>query len=125
MDSLAAYDSPHHHHWLKVTTPLTLRTKASPPTRNMEALVLSSVHDKDDDTLPSTDLITHINICFKAHKRTTRLLLKHARNLRRLNYGKALLRRFFKKPRMALQSIFRTTPEEANTQPLPTDLSII
>jgi hypothetical protein len=32
---------------------------------------------------------------------------------------------FLKKPRVALQSILRTAADEANTQPLPTDLSIL
>ncbi len=32
---------------------------------------------------------------------------------------------FLKKPRVALQSILRTAADKANTQPLPTDLSIL
>jgi hypothetical protein len=32
---------------------------------------------------------------------------------------------FFKKPRMAIQSVLRTAVDEANTHPLPTDLSIL
>jgi hypothetical protein len=80
MESIATDESPHHHHWLRVTTPLTLRTKPPPPIWNLETLILTDVPEKDDDTPPSTDLITRINACFKAHRRTTRLLLKHARN---------------------------------------------
>jgi hypothetical protein len=76
MESIATDESPHHYHWFRVTTPLTLRTKASPPIRNLETLILTNVPDTDDDTPPSTDLVTRINACFKAHKRTTRLLLK-------------------------------------------------
>ena len=66
-----------------------------------------------------------MNACFKTHKRTTRILLKYARNQRRLKYGKALLRMFINKTKVALQSILRTAAEEENTQPLPTDLSIV
>jgi hypothetical protein len=92
MESIATAESPRHHLWLRVNTPLTRRTVASPPIRNLKALILTDVPDEDDDTTQSTDLITQINACFKAHRRTTRLLLKHARNQRRLKYGKALLR---------------------------------
>jgi hypothetical protein len=74
---------------------LTLRTVASPPIRNLEALILTNVHDEDDDTTPSPNLNSRINACFKAHRITTRLLLKHARNQRRLKYGKSLPRMFF------------------------------
>jgi hypothetical protein len=108
-----------------VTTPLNLRTVASPPIRNLEALLLTDVHEDDDDTTPSPDLTSRVNACFKAHMRTTRLLLKHAHNQRRLKYGKDLLRMFLKKPKMALQSILRTAAEEKNTHPLPTDLSFL
>jgi hypothetical protein len=41
-----------------------------------------------------------------------------------IKYGKALLRMFFKTPKVALQPILRTAAEEENTQPLPTVLSI-
>jgi hypothetical protein len=42
-----------------------------------------------------------------------------------LKYGKALLLMFIKKTKVALHSIFRTTAEEDNSQPLPTYLSIL
>ena len=87
-------ESPHHQLWLKVTTLVTLRTVASLPIQNLEALILTEVPDDDDDTTPSPDLNNRMNACFKSLKRTTRLLLKHARNQRRLKYGKALLRMF-------------------------------
>ena len=80
-----------------VTTPLTLRTVASPPIRNLAALNLTDVPKDEDDTTPSPDLDNLVSTCFKAHKQTTRLLLKHARNQRRLKYGKDLLRIFLKK----------------------------
>ena len=62
------------------------------PIWNLEALSLKYVIGDDDDTTPSPYLNNRVNACFKAHWRTTRLLLKHARNQRRLKYGKALLR---------------------------------
>ena len=96
-----------------------------PPIRNLEALIFTTVPDEDDDTTPSQDLNNRINACFKSHRRTTRLLLKHARNQRRLTYGEALLRMFLKKPMVALQSILRTAAEKENTQSIPTDLSIL
>jgi hypothetical protein len=65
-----------------------------PPIRHLEALILTDVLDDDDDTTPSPGLNNLVSKCFKARKRTTRLLLKHARNQRRLKYGKALLRMF-------------------------------
>ncbi len=104
---------------------MTLRTVASPPIRSLEALILTDAPDDDDDTTQSSDLNNRVTACFKAHRRATRLLLKHARNQRRLKYGKALLLMILEKPRVALQSILRTAAEEENTQPLPTDLSIL
>jgi hypothetical protein len=65
-----------------------------PPIRNLEALILTDAADNDDDTTQSLDLNNRVIACFKAHRRTTRLLLKHARNQCRLKYGKALLRMF-------------------------------
>ena len=96
-----------------------------PPIRTLETLILTDVTVEEDDATPSPDLNNRINACFKAHRRTTRILLKHARNQRRLKYGKALLRMFLKKPRVALQSILRTAAEKENIQPLPMDDSIL
>jgi hypothetical protein len=53
--------------WLKVTTPVTLITLASPPIRNLEALILTDVLDDDDDEAQSLDLTNRVNACFKAH----------------------------------------------------------
>jgi hypothetical protein len=130
MDSLSDTESPHHSLWLRVTNPLILRTAASPPIRNLEALSLADSPDAEDDEdtdTPSHDITNRLTACFKAQRRTTRLLLKHARNQRRLKYGQSLLRMFFKKPRVALQSILRTTAavKAQDSQPLPTNLSII
>ena len=55
----------------------------------------------------------------------TRLLIRHARNLRRNRYGKALLRVFDKKPSVTLKSILRTTEGATNTYSLPPYLSVV
>jgi hypothetical protein len=52
-------------------------------------------------------------------------LIKHTRNQRRLNYGKALLRMFVKKPKVALQSILRDAERISDPQVLPTNFSVI
>jgi hypothetical protein len=53
----------------------------------------------------------------------TRLLLKHARNQRRVKYGNTLLHMFITKTKAALQSILRTAAGELDSQPLSTNLS--
>jgi hypothetical protein len=63
--------------------------------------------------------------CFKGLKKATRLLIRHARNFRRLKYGKTLLRIFAKKPSAALKSILRTSEGTTDNPKLPTDLSIL
>ena len=79
-DTLSDPDSPYHKLWLRVTTPLTLRTETSPPIRHQEALSLQDIpDDKEGDTLPP-NLDSRLRTCFKAQRHTTRLLLKHARN---------------------------------------------
>jgi len=106
LETLSDTESPRHKLWLRVTTSRTLRTVASLPIRSLEALTITDPQDDDDDstsppdinvddTIPATDLNSRLNICFKVHRRTTRLLIKHACNRRRLKYGKALLRMFF------------------------------
>ncbi len=66
-----------------------------------------------------------IQACFKGLRKATRLLLKHARSVRRFKFGKILPRMFAKKPNMALKSIIRTAAGNSDTNTLPTDLSII
>ncbi len=82
------------------------------------------MHQEDlaivNDSTPSK-----IQTCFKDLRRVTRLLIRHARNLRRLGYGKALLRVFVKKPSVALKSTMRIAEGETNTTFLPTNLSEI
>jgi hypothetical protein len=63
--------------------------------------------------------------CFKGLGKATHLLIRHARNFRRLKYGKALLRLFVKKPSVALKSILRTSEETTDNPTLPIDLSIL
>jgi hypothetical protein len=92
LETMSDTTSPHHKLWLRVTNPLTLRIVAFPPIRNLEALSLTDPPDNDIDATPSPDLNNRLSACFKAHRRATCLLLKHARNQRRLTYGKGLLR---------------------------------
>ncbi len=49
----------------------------------------------------------------------------HVRNLRRLKYGKILLRVFAKKPSVALKFILRSATRDAASTTLPIDLSIL
>ena len=79
--------------WQEVNTTLPLRTELSPPPKDIASLGL--LHQEDlvivDDTSPSK-----LQACFKGLRRATRILLRHARNLRRLRYGKTLLHLFVK-----------------------------
>jgi len=63
--------------------------------------------------------------CFKGLRRATRILIRHARNLRRMKYGKTLLRIFAKKPRAALNSIIRTLEGTLDNPTLPTNISVL
>ena len=53
-----------------------------------------------DDTSPS-----QFKTNFKGLRKVTRILTPHARNLRRVRYGKALLRLLIKKTSVAFKSI--------------------
>ena len=63
--------------------------------------------------------------CFRGLRKATRLLTRHAHNLRRLKYGKALLRMFVKNQSVALKSILRTSEGTPDNPTLPTDLSVL
>jgi hypothetical protein len=63
--------------------------------------------------------------CFTCMRRVNRILIRLARILRRRRYGKAMLRLFFKKPSVVLESILRKTEGVTYTHSLPTDLSVI
>ena len=95
---------------------MTLRTAASPPIRNLEALSLADpphVEEAVDDDTQSPDMASRLVACFKVHRRTMRLLLKHVRTQRKIKFGQTLLRMFVKKPKVALQTILRTTAAAA------------
>ena len=64
-------------------------------------------------------------LCFTGLRNAARLLIRHARNIRRQKYGKSLLRMSVKKPSMALKTILRTSSRTPGTPTLPTDLSIL
>jgi hypothetical protein len=63
--------------------------------------------------------------CFKGLRKAVRLLIRHARNVRRQKYGKALFRMFVKKPSVAIKPILRTFEGTTDNPTLPTDLSIL
>ena len=109
--------------WSIVSTPVQIRTILSPLQRGIDTLGLLTRHDllHNGDTPPSQA----IHACFKSLRKAIKLLLKHAQDVRRIKYGKNLLRLFAKKPNMALKSILRTTAGNTNTNTLPTDLFII
>jgi hypothetical protein len=88
--------------WSSVDTPLFLRTVLSPPPKDLDSL---RVLLRLDPTLKGTTTSQATHACFKGLRKATHLLILHARNLRRLKYGKAIIRMFVKKPRAALKSI--------------------
>ncbi len=85
--------------WEEVRTPVFLRTKLSPPPRDLSLLGILNMHDlfANEESNPA-----QFHTILKGMRRATRILMRHARNLRRMRYGKALLRMFIKKPSMAL-----------------------
>ena len=109
--------------WSSVSMPVRLRTSLSPLPRHFDTLGLLT----REDLHPTGDNppIHTIQACFKGLRKAIRLLHKHARSVRRLNYGKFLLRFFAKRPNMALKSILRKAVVNPTTNALPTDLSII
>ena len=106
-----------------VNTPLPLRAVLSPPPKDIDAIgrLTRAELYPDRYTPPSQAL----NACFKGLRQMPRHRMRHDRNIRRLKYGKVLLRVFVKKPNMALKSIMRTAMETSTHSTLPTDLSII
>ena len=94
----------------------------SPPPKNMDAL---RVLVRLDHPLMGTTTLATVQYCYKGLGKTTRILLRHARNFRRLKYGKALLRMFVKKPSVALKSILRSAEGTTDNPTLTTDLSIL
>ncbi len=82
------------------------------------------MHNEDmvtiDDTTPSK-----FQSCFKGLRKVNRLLIRHARNLRRIRQGKAMFRVFVKKPSVALECVLSIAEVVTNTTSLPPDLSVI
>ena len=78
-----------------------------------------------DPTPMGTTTLHASQCCFKGLRNAARLLIRDARNVRHLKYGKALLRMFVKKPSVALKSILRTSVGTSDNPTLPTDLSIL
>jgi len=80
---------------------------------------------RPEPTLKGTSTLPAAHDCFKGLRKATRLLIRHARNLRRLIYGKALIRMFVKKPSVALKSMLRTSERTPDNPTLPTDLPVL
>jgi hypothetical protein len=99
--------------------PLIFRTADSPPNRNQEALSLTYTPETGVDAEPALDLLSCLSACFKAHKRTTRLLLKHARSRRRLQYGQVLLHMFINKQRWPCSRSFAPQRRQETPNPYP------
>jgi hypothetical protein len=78
------------------------------------------------DTTPMDPTILQATLDgFRGLRKASRLLIRHARNLRRLKYGKELLRIFVKKPSVALKSILRTSEGATDNPTLHIDLSVL
>ncbi len=102
--------------WSSVSKPLSLRTILNPPPK--DASSLGVIHRLD--TTPRDPTTLHAaHDCFRGLRKAIRLFIRHARNLRRLKYGKALLRIFVKKPITALKSILRTSEGTADNPSPP------
>ena len=86
---------------------------------SLGVLLLSDTTPMDPTTLQAA------HDCFRGLMKATRPLIRHARNLRHLKYGKALLRIFVKKPSAALKSILCTSEGTLDNLTLPTDLSVL
>jgi hypothetical protein len=90
---------PYPSLWSSVNNPLSLHTILNPPPKDMDCLWVLL---RPETTPMDSATIQAAYGCFKGLRRATRLLIRHARNLRRLKYGKALLRLFAKNPSAAL-----------------------
>ena len=108
--------------WPNVNTPLSLRTHLNPPLKDQDCL---GVLTKPDPTPTGTTTLQAAHDCFRGLRKATRLIIRHARNLRRLKYGKAFARMFVKKPSVTLKSILRTSEGTPDDLTPPTDLSVL
>jgi hypothetical protein len=105
-----------------VNKPLSLRTVLNPPPKEQDSL---GVLLRADTTFMDPTTLQAAYDCFRGLRKATRLLIRHARNLRRLKYEKALLRIFVKKLSVTLESILRTSEGTPDNPTLPTDLSVL
>jgi hypothetical protein len=80
---------------------------------------------RPDSLLGGTATLQAVKDCFTLLRKAVRLLIRQARNFRRVKYGKALLRMFMKKPSVALNSILRSSEGKPDNRTLPTDLSVL
>jgi hypothetical protein len=128
--SLAARDpediifdnSPHIARWTELNTPVPIRMDLTPPPKGLASRGLLHREELvifDDITL------SKFQPCFQDLRRVTRILIRHARNLRRIRYGKTLIRLFIKKSSVALKSILFTTGGVTDTPSVPTDVSVV
>jgi len=108
--------------WASANTPLSLRAVLNPPPKDLDSL---GVLLRPDPTPTGTTTLQAAHDRFRGLRKATRLLIRHARNLRRLKYGKALIRMFVKKPSVALKSILQTSEGTPDNPTLPTDLSVL
>jgi hypothetical protein len=76
--------------WSCVTTPLQLRTILLLIPRGLDTLGLLTREDlQPNGEIPPSQAVQS---CFRGLRKTIRLLLKHARNVRRAKYGTNLLK---------------------------------
>ena len=108
--------------WSSFNTPLSLRIVLNPPPKDLDSL---GVFRRPDPTPMGTTTLQAAHDCFRELRKATRLLIRHSRNLRRLKYGKALIRMFVKKPSVALNSILRTSERAPDNPTLSTDLYVL
>jgi len=105
-----------------VDTPLSLRTVLSPHLKDLDSL---GVLPRPDPAFKGTTTLPAAHDYFKGLRKAPRLLIRYARNLRRLKYGKALIRMFVKNPSEALKSILRTSEGTPDNPTLPIDFSVL
>ena len=121
-EDITSDTSAHDVMWSEVNTLVPIRTDLSPPPIDLASLGI--LHRKDlvagDDITPS-----QLQTTSKVLRRVTRRHIRHARNLRRVQCGKALLHQKKKTPSVALKSILRTTEGVADSPSLPTELCVL
>ena len=94
----------------------------NPPPKDMDSL---EVLLRTDTTPMDPTTLQAAHDCFRGLRKATRFLIRHAPNLRRLKYDKALLCTFVKKPSVDLKSILLTSEGAPDNPTLPADLSVL